>query len=345
MPRNLLLFSLSLCCLFSFQTSAEELTLEPRGGVLLLKNQQVFEGKITKLGDYYHLALGETGEIRISKDDVQWHCANLQEVYDRKVEKLPSRSLEAHLALGEWCLRQKMYGQTAEQLVKAMAIQPKDVRLARLEQRLTLATQPPAEVKVGRETSPATVGKEQLERTANELPTGALERFTVVVQPLVMDHCGAVSCHGGSADTRFQIVQPTASRTPSRRFTQRNLFSVLELVDREQPNDSQLLKLAREPHGGAKQPPLGKDDERAFRQLSDWVNALSSPHLAHNHRPPTVNVRQLAGPQQQVGAAASSASEPGAASLKRSPESPVANRADPFDPAPFNHRFFETEKP
>ena len=48
---------------------AEEPVLGPRQGVLLLRNGELIEGKITEAGDRYDVAV-EDGEIRIKRSEV-----------------------------------------------------------------------------------------------------------------------------------------------------------------------------------------------------------------------------------------------------------------------------------
>jgi hypothetical protein len=346
MKRAMLFLLLSITSLLCTPWAwTDEVSLEPQTAVLVLKNQQVLTGKVTRLGDFYHVALGATGEVRIPKADVQYMAATLEVVYANKATAIPARSCDGHLTLADWCIRQKMFSQAAEQLVKAMALKPRDPRIAQLEARLQTASQPTPEKKVVlQEKIAATVGRDQLERTAQELPTGTLEKFTVVIQPILMDRCGAASCHGSSSDSAFQIVQPTNTRVPSRRFTQRNLFATLSLINRENPPESALLKLARESHGDRKEAPFTREEDRQYQELKNWITSVSQNRFAANQQPQTVNARQLAGPQRQVGQASDTEvpDDSSSESAITIPLPPIEQAArDPFDPAPFNERFFK----
>ena len=347
MKRAIALQLLSILTLLgTLPLYAAEPSLEPKEAVLLLKNQQVLAGTATRLGDFYHLSLGNTGEIRIPKGDVVYQGTDLLDVYEFKVASLPARPLEGHLSLADWCIRQKLFPQAATQLVKAMAIKPKDPRIAQLEERLKVASEPVAEKKAVQENSAVTVGREQLERTAHELPTGALERFTVVVQPILMDRCGATRCHGSGSDTTFQIVQPTHSRIPSHRFTQRNLFATLALVNRENPSESVLLQKSLEAHGERKEAPFAKKEDRQYQELVDWIMTVSQNRLIKNERPKSVNMKQLAGPQRQIGTGDEALDPPPNLPAPPSKDNLPLKSAelpsrDPFDPAIFNERYFK----
>jgi hypothetical protein len=306
--------------------------------VLLLKNQQILTGKITSLGDYTHVAMGNSADVRIPKKDVWLIGHNIEDVYQQRLKLLRSNRIEDRLSLADWCIRQKLPAQAAEQLVQAMQIDARDPRIEHLEKKLQVAIQPESSKNIKPTAIAATVGHEQLERIVHELPHGALERFAIVVQPIVMDRCGAGRCHGSSSDSNFQIVQPTASRVPSRRFTQRNLFAVMSLMNTTAPLESELLKKSLEPHGGHAEAPLKNAEDRQYQALKDWVLAVAEPTVDKNARPLSVANRGLAGPQRQMSA------DPETSSTGQKPASALGTPAlettrDPFDPESFNSKY------
>jgi hypothetical protein len=308
-------------------------------GVLLLKNQQVLAGKIISLGDYTHVSIGNSSDVRVPKKDVWLIGRDLDDLYQQRMKLLRAGKIEDHLSLADWCVRQQMLSQGAEQLVKAMQLDPRDPRIAMLEKKLQVATVANSSKKVKATAIAATVGHEQLDRTVTELPHGALERFTIMVQPIVMDRCGAGRCHGSGSETNFQIVQPTASRVPSKRFTQRNLFAVMSLVNLAAPQESKLLKKSLEAHGGQKEAPLRNAEDRQYLALQEWVMAASQPTVAKDARPLSVANRPLAGTQRQMSPLPENVTEEGKPNSHKSAK--IETASDPFDPTLFNSKYHD----
>jgi hypothetical protein len=320
-----------------FAAQAVEPALMPRQAVLVLKNRQVLEGEITPVGDYYLVALGKTGQIRLAAKDVEFVCRDLEEAYQRKAAQVRAKpSAAAHADLAEWCLRQKLFDHAHRELQIAHGLDPKHRRLAELAQRLEFATSKPKTTVAKPAPSTATVGEKQLERTMKELPPGAVEHFTTVVQPILMDRCGAARCHGAGNATQFQLLQPVAGKVPSRRFTQRNLFATISVVNKEIPDESRLLEMALQAHGHLGKAPFPRDDDRQFRQLALWVQSLRA--VPESTQPATVSTARLGTHRPQVGENESSGAKPAAA------ENPTMTPVDPFDPEVFNRRYHGQDK-
>jgi hypothetical protein len=339
MNRNFSLTLLFFVLALSGTVRADDATYEPREGVLLLRNQHVLAGRVTMLGDYVQVTVGGAADVKVPRKDVWLIGTSLLDLYEQRFRLVERSGIEGHIALADWCIRQKMPAQAAEQLVKAIQIDPHDRRVLALEQKLISASKPESTSKVQAAALAATVSTEQLERTVHELPAGALERFAVVVQPIVMDRCGASGCHGSGSTTNFQIVQPSGSRVPSRRYTQRNLFAVLSFVDRDEPEASQLLRLAREPHGGFRDAPLGEGRERQYEALRDWVLVAARPAAPTDRAAVSVANRSNATTQRQMQGPAPADDSRSPSDLPAALPTTVEQR-DPFDPALFNERFF-----
>src|SRR6187397_1336640 len=61
----------------------------------------------------------------------------------------------------------------------------------------------------------------------------------------------------------------------SKRFTQRNLFTVLQYVNKEKPEESRLLTLPQERHGGTASPVFDKRSQHQFDDLLAWAKQLA----------------------------------------------------------------------
>ncbi len=312
-----------------------EPSLQPQRGVLVLRNRQVIAGDVTPVGDYYLVSLGKTGQIRLAAREVEMVCRDLPEAYQRKREKIEVKSAAAHLDLADWCLKQSLHANARQEIEAARKLEPYHSRLREMDQRLEFGTTKAAAKQT---TSPksanptATVGAEQLERTMKELPTGAVEHFTAIVQPILTDRCGATRCHGPGGTANFQLLEPVAGKVPSRRFTQRNLFATISISNKQSPEESVLLKMALQPHGHTQAAPFRSEKDKQYLEIAEWLQSLRA--LPKQSPPATVNASPTGSARPQMGEA-----RPGAPEPQSSEPIPVPMQRDPFDPEIFNRRY------
>jgi hypothetical protein len=276
--------------------------------------------------------------------------------------------VQENLELAEWCLRQRLYEQAALALAGAVDADPQHPRIALLERRLKFALEQPAEAPT--KTAPASDAPSirDLERTADALPPGCVEAFTTSIQPMLMNHCSTAGCHGSQSETPLQLMRVSAGRAPSRRATQRNLYSVLSLVDRERPGESPLLTIPTHPHGSVKSPIFSSRETNQYRQLVAWAYQVAGQSLPEgvgviselpgptarrvarrqqSHKGPRVATDSSPdGPDAKPAAARKPAGQPASRSkASETAEVDTTDEVDPFDPAVFNQRYHPTDKP
>lgn len=284
---------LFLAVFFVAPLCGDEPSLAPREGVLLLKNGHVMQGGITKAGDFFVLTIGKTGEIRLPATDVETHCVDLDDAYRYQAALLPSNKADPHLKLAEWCLRYGLLSQAEDEVAFSKQIEPENPKIANLQLRLKSATELPAAGGPKVDTSSATVGAKQLDETLGDLPKGTMERFSIVIQPMLINRCGSNGCHGPAAKSEFHLLRPSTGQLMSKRFTQRNLFTVLQFVDKEKPDESRLLTLPQERHGGTSAPVFDKRTQHQFDDLTAWVKQISA-------KPQQVSLPTTIGPSQPI---------------------------------------------
>jgi hypothetical protein len=164
-----------------------------------------------------------------------------------------------------------LHSRAADELLTAMTIDPRNPKIKLLERRLQIAVStrtPPANPPAQKT---AAVGLDDLERTIRQLPTDAVEQYASQVQPLLLNRCGANSCHGARTTTSLRLIRPSSGDIMSRRFTQRNLYSVLQSVDAGSPQTSRLLTVPSQPHGNLASAVFGERDEPQVRLLANWI--------------------------------------------------------------------------
>lgn len=255
--------------------------LSPQAGVLVLRNGQLMQGDITQAGDQYIVTFGAGGEVKIAAKDVETQCADVAGAYDYKLRRLSGEGAGPHLDLAEWCLRHNLHRQCAEQLSFALAAEPQHKRIEQIDRRLQLALQAPPTTKATSASS-TIVSSEQLDKTLRELPKGSLERFTTIVQPMLNNRCATSHCHGATSTSEFRLLRPPAGLNSPQRFTQRNLYAVLQFVDRDDPLNSSIFTKPQTPHGGGTTAAFDARGRAQMLELQTWLE-----QLAYRKDPPT----------------------------------------------------------
>ncbi len=362
--RHAVLLALLLPALLAAQELAN---LSPQAGVLVLRNGQLLKGEITRAGDHYIVTFGVGGEIKIAAKEVEAQCADLEGAYDYKLRRLSGDGAGPHLDLAEWCLRQNLHRHCAEQLSLALAAEPENKRIEAIDRRLQLALQAPTSAK-STASSSTIVNPEQLDKTLRELPKGSLERFSTIVQPILNNRCATSHCHGATSSSEFVLLRPPAGLNSAQRFTQRNLYAVLQFVDRHDPANSPILTKPQSPHGSGTTAAFDARNRAQMQELQTWLE-----QIAYRKEPPTPatidpqaaqlssQLRATPGEMATASKPATSAAELSAPwDLPAKPQSPAtvtnlptaasptpaphaANKSwqprDPFDPEIFNRRF------
>ncbi len=337
---------------FRAHVAIAEPPFTPQSGLLLLRNGHILQGQITQAGDFYVVILGESSEIRLPAKDVEAQVATLDEAYRLKLHGMFGDGAAPHLDLADWCLRQGLPARCSDQLTVAAKVEPGNPRIAQIERRLELATAepaPPPKAKTQARTPAAGApSSEQIEKAVRALPKHSVERFAAVVQPLLLNRCGANSCHGSNAKAELHLLRPPAGQSATQRFTHRNLYSVLQQLDPADPAASPLLVEGQRRHGTALTAVFDKHTQKQLDEIKNWV--LYTLAAAEPAVPATIAADGQATLSQAAEAPTPSATDPpptttgDAPAATATPQQPPAPTdrfvpRDPFDPELFNRRF------
>lgn len=112
---------------------------------------------------------------------------------------------------------------------------------------------------------------EELDAIVRDMPGDSMRTFTRTVQPLLINSCGTVDCHGPGADQAFQVAPPQAGLEVNRRLSQRNLYATLRWIDRKHPTQSPLLLKPITVHGGLVEPVFTSKEAARHRDLTLWA--------------------------------------------------------------------------
>ena len=248
--------------------------------VLLLRNGRVLQGRIRQYQDRYVVAI-DGGEITVRASEVQQVCRDITDAYRLRRAAIRLDSAQEHVALAQWCQRVGLLDLAFSELAEAKAIDPSHPMLSLLERQFRVASEPKEQAAGPAKLVAAGPTVQDLDRMVRAMPPKTVETFTQVIQPMLTSQCASSGCHGSGAQNHFQMLRPPPGGLPSRRLTQRNLYAVLELVDRDDPAGSPLLTVPSRPHGTAKAPVFTHGQTAVYGQLLDWCYRVSGPTAVH----------------------------------------------------------------
>jgi hypothetical protein len=272
--------------------AAAQTSIAPEAGVLILKNGQVLEGAMTRAGDYYYVSQGEGSEIKLNANEVELCCASLLEAYEFKASHVSSFSSKSRFDLAKWCLRQGLIEQCTAQLAAAQNIDPANPQVAELQTRIKLLQETPQPIPAS--AAPGLAAAE-MENALKGLPRGSAEKFAAVIQPILLNRCGANQCHGPNAKSEFRLLRPPPGQIVSRRFTQRNLYAALKYLDRANPENSPLVVLPQQRHGSSVPAVFDKHSSNQLVELMTWAKLtagaplVAQPPANQNINPATIS--------------------------------------------------------
>ncbi|MBI3837992.1 MAG: hypothetical protein HY288_08670 [Planctomycetia bacterium] len=271
---------------------ADDLTLSPQPGILLLHNGEMIEGAITAAGDRYDVNLKD-GEIHVPRSSVAIVCRTIEECYLHRRAGIAQERVQDHLELAEWCLRNRLLESAEKELADARTADAGHPKIRLLEVRLKLSKESP------KSTEPINapeknVSKEQLDRLVRNLPAGSMETFTLTIQPLLLNYC-TKGCHTPQSAGALRLQRIPLTKAGGRYPTQRNLQAALALVDRNKPDESLLLQVPIRPHGTAKVPIFTDREQAQYKQLVQWVYLVANAKQA----PPPVSLEERGSPLLQ----------------------------------------------
>lgn len=327
------LFLAAVPCVSMIAWSADPIALAPEQGLLILQNGEVIEGRITQSGNRYFVTL-PGGELRLKAADVAIRCRDLREGYEKKRALLRNPRADEHLELAQWCLQQGLLDEAEFELRQASRLDADHPRIRLIARRLELARAEPENKPLPVVGAPRAANHAELDRRSKQVPPGVMQKFAATVQPLLLNSCAATGCHGVGAKSEFTLTKVRGQGDRARRQTQRNLFAVLEQLDRRLPHESPLLMQPIEPHGGGVTAIFTRQNSRQYHELYEWVRLATG-----------------AGERMDLAARRAAPADAPQASGEIAPvtfEEDVpddASQPDPFDPDEFNREFGAEDAP
>jgi len=269
-----------------------------RGEVVVFKNGRLMRGMTLREGERIRLTRSDRSVVRIPVEIVDFIAPNLTTAYQHQAGRLKDRDNNGRLRLIQWCLQYEMVREAAEQLAVLRFQTPDNPKIDYLQRRIAQQLRPtPAAsgasralpgkavsfaVDINKAGGARAATPAELNRLVKQLPTGAVEEFTHVIQPMLVNRCGATACHGVLADSPYRLIRPSIEGAFSHRYTQRNLHSTIKHVRAGPLADTAWIRAATSPHAGRKKPFFGESEIEQLGRLVAWARQVSRVPVNHD---------------------------------------------------------------
>ena len=277
---GLLAITICLGIVVSFIVPASGDESEPVERVILMKSGRVLTGFASRNAGGW-LVEQSNGRVQVPLDQVNVVAKNMTDAYRQQRDSVIQPTPATHVALAQWCISYRLYGEARDELKKCLALDPDHTSARKLLLRLDDMLDP-ADPKQSVIPHPVRRSNDgflvpEVESLGGLSPDVATT-FTQRIQPLLMNKCGNASCHGsktsGGSDEGFQLVAMRGAAGGHRMYTERNLAQVLRYIDLEDPALSPILAIPQGNHAGMTPAFHGTGGANQLKMLKVWVKAV-----------------------------------------------------------------------
>jgi hypothetical protein len=314
----------------------------PKAGVIVLRNGNVLEGWVEHAGDIYRVE-SEGWSIQVPAEQVDSACGTLREAYDIRRKRLGD-SVDAHVELAHWCLRQELLAEAAREILDLRIAEPTNSEIPSLELRLRQQGEVQAlwqAAKGAGGPSPIAAAGRSAAASSSAIET-SLEvqtQFVRSIQPMLIHGCATGGCHQPRSSQQLQLDRWALDGVGNRTLIRRNLASVLAAIHKEEPEQRPLLERARQSHGGLKQAASRPLSRHQLSLLTEWVNQASGKMPPVEFMPTEGSDAESPADASALDAEVASEMEAELASLEKpTAATPTFKPRDAFDPEIFNRR-------
>jgi hypothetical protein len=243
---------------------------------LLLHNDNIIEGTVVRTdGDF--AVRDDRGNVRyVATTQVQYRCPTRAEAYRWKRRRIERNDVRGHIRLAQWCLTNDLPHEASDQLLHLSSIAPDHAAIQTIERRLlNFYRDAPGDSQTVLPVVYQQPLKKQQKQRPRELPDAVVAEFKRSVQPVLVNRCGQIACHGSAATSDFQL-SIHRNRVLGREMTTRNLYLVTSYLDQPNVEKSSFLKLARTVHGPMRQPAIGSHEFEIYQNLLKWAKTVVS---------------------------------------------------------------------
>lgn len=245
---------------------------------LLLKSGAVLTGRVVKEENTYILkSLTSSGESRYPASMVARVCNSPLEVLALLKKNIVPEEASDHCRLAKFCLQHSLMQEAKAEIEEALRCDRRSAEALTLIRQWQAKTAKPTTSTDEVPPLPGASVKPIPPATLDEWPVAltpvAFQDFSRRVQPMMLAGCGVGACHGNAEGKRgFAMKRGLVGVQPSTEMSRSNLERVLSLVDRSNPETSELLRKAQQPHGNVRHWSVTAEQQAAFKQ---WVGYIA----------------------------------------------------------------------
>ncbi len=246
-----------------------------KGQVLILKNGNIMEGDIEKVGAQYCLRNGKS-EVWIAADKITQLCADWNEAYYFVQRFIKADSAADHVRLARWCQLHKLVEKSLLEARIALNLDPKNSDAKQIITVLERELFEPTKGETPKRSTPVQ------QETAKEPPavdvtTDTLIGFQSRVQPILFNAC--VTCHATGHGGKLHLERASATRQQA--AAHYNMAAIMPFLDFDRPARSPLLLKAITAHGDAPHAPIKNREAIPFQAIQQWIELTiaRNPHL------------------------------------------------------------------
>jgi hypothetical protein len=320
----------------------------PPGRVVVLDNENLIEGQVTRTTDGYQIWRAEEGAITVPAKRVLAVVADRREAFAVVAERANRRDADERLRLARWCAVNGLNAEALAEARTAARMRPRfdaAERYVRLLEAVAKAVPPVADPAVVPARAEGPARDTVTDVPATEYNSESFPLFAGRVNTILVNTCA--NCHARDDTKAFRLT-----RAGGRAGITKNLMAALPHLNPADPGASPLLVKALTPHGGAADAPFRSRAHPAYPALESWVRFARAPEGTQAPDGPLLppdpaeprKLPDLSGgpPGPVVPAAGKTPATPppgetfGQDSTTPVPRPTKAVPDDPFDPAIFN---------
>ena len=252
---------------------------------VVLKTGSVYSGQLEFGGGKYIIHRNNGSSVRFHQGEVDFVTHSLDAAYQQLRSRLDDDDVIGHQRLAQWCLknRQVENSQTQLALLKRLPGGQKSLKL--LERQIKEMANPkseqtPVELAAYTEavtegvrrlpsTKPLLASRDDLKKSLDSYSRESLREFNRGVHQRIVNGGAAARCHGDAENSlRLWRVDNRGGLTST--GIQRNLHAISRYIDRNDPQQSTLLKYVSEVHGDMDAPAYDPTSHH-YHAIRDWI--------------------------------------------------------------------------
>ena len=273
---------------------AQEIRLDSATQFVVLKTGSVYSGQLEFGGGKYIIHRNNGSSVRFHQGEVDFVTYSLEAAYLQLRARLREDDVIGHQRLAMWCLKNRQVDSARQQLatLQKMPGGRKSLRLLERQidelasprneqnpiQRASYTNSPASGVRRLPDIGPKIASREELKASIDSYSRESLREFNRGVHLRMVNGCAASSCHG-NADRPFRLWRVDNRGGLTSTGVQRNLHSITQYLDRQNPLQSPLLQYISEVHGGMDAPAYDSTSHH-YHAIRDWIQSTAVERLS-----------------------------------------------------------------